>query len=90
MICGEDRLHFETVRELLDVERRHRLMVRRSGLFGALESALARGFYDSKEDATYRARRRKKVLSGADANGGVTDADLAEGWVQPAPAGETP
>jgi DNA sulfur modification protein DndC len=89
-ICGDDRLHFETVRELLDVERRHRLMVRRSGLFGALESALSRGFYDSKEDATYRARRRKKVLSGADGNGEVTDADLAEGWVQPAPAQELP
>lgn len=80
-ICGEDRLHFETVRELLDVERRHRLMLRRSGLYGALEKALNRGFYDGKDDAADRARRRRDVLSGASADGSPADPD----WVQPAP-----
>lgn len=80
-LCGDDRLHFETVRELLDIERRHRLMVRRSGLFPALEQALARGFYNDRADATDRARRRAAVLSGADR--AVPVGDLEDGWVRP-------
>jgi DNA sulfur modification protein DndC len=84
-LCGNDRIHFETVRELLDVERRHRLMVKRSGLYGALEQALSRGFYDDKDDAAARARRRKDVLAAAP---GLrpTDAELAEGWARPVDA----
>ena len=79
-LCGDDRLHFEMVRELLDVEQRHRLKVRRSGLFGALESALSKGFYDDAEDAAGRARHRKETLDGANA-GNVDPRDLADGWV---------
>ena len=58
-VVGEDRLHFELVRELLDVEQRHRAQVRRAGLFESLEKALRRGFYDDEEDATMRAHQRK-------------------------------
>jgi DNA sulfur modification protein DndC len=58
-VVGEDRLHFELVRELLDIEQRHRAQVRRAGLFESLEKALKRGFYDDEEDATLRAQRRK-------------------------------
>jgi DNA sulfur modification protein DndC len=58
-LCGEDRLHFELTRELLDVERQHRTMARRAGLFKALEAALRRGSYDSAEDAEEIARRRR-------------------------------
>lgn len=58
-VCGDDSIHFELTRELLDVERRYRTMSRRSGLFDALEKAVRRGFYDSQEDAMERAQRVK-------------------------------
>ncbi len=61
-VVGEDRLHFELVRELLDVEQRHRAQVRRAGLFESLEKALRRGFYDDEEDATMRAHQRKAAI----------------------------
>ncbi|WP_218589621.1 DNA phosphorothioation system sulfurtransferase DndC [Pseudonocardia oceani] len=87
-LCGEDRLHFETVRELLDVERRHRLMVRRTGLFPALEAALARGWYDDEVDATERATRRRDLLQGSTpGQPGIDTADVADGWVQRAGTG---
>ena len=73
-LCGDDRVHFEMVRELLDVEQRHRLKVRRSGLFGALEAALNKGFYDDAADAANRARRRKTAL--------LDPPDLADPYVQ--------
>jgi DNA sulfur modification protein DndC len=59
--CGEDTLHFELVRELLDTEQRHRNMARRAGLFEKLESALRRGFYEDAEDAKQRALRRQQA-----------------------------
>ncbi|MEV6631580.1 DNA phosphorothioation system sulfurtransferase DndC [Actinoplanes sp. NPDC051470] len=76
-ICGDDRLHFETVRELLDVERRHRNQVRRAGLFPALESALVKGFYRDQDDAVDYARRQKATRAAFDAD------DLASGNLQP-------
>jgi DNA sulfur modification protein DndC len=65
-ICGDDRLHFETVRELLDVERRYRHMVRRTGVYGALEKALERGFYDDEVDAVQWAQDRLDFWRSAD------------------------
>ncbi|MCP9491213.1 MAG: DNA phosphorothioation system sulfurtransferase DndC [Solirubrobacteraceae bacterium MAG38_C4-C5] len=78
-ICGEDRIHYEMVRELLDVERRHRAMVRRAGLFDQLEGALKRGFYSDKDDAIERARMHRDLKSapaqpsGADAPTPIDD-----------------
>jgi DNA sulfur modification protein DndC len=66
-ICGDDRIHYEMVRELLDVERRHRAMVRRAGLFEHLERGLQRGFYTDKDDAIERARMRRDLLDAATA-----------------------
>ena len=44
-VTGEDRLHFELVRELLDIEQRHRAQARRAGLFEcAGEGACAAAF----------------------------------------------
>lgn len=54
-----DELHFQLTRELLDVERQHRLMGRRHGLFRALEQAFRRGAYDSAEEAEARALERR-------------------------------
>ncbi len=64
-ITGEDRIHFETVRALLDIEQRRHTQARRSGLFGELEAALRRGFYADEADATEWARRRAAVLRGS-------------------------
>lgn len=60
-ICGEDEIHFELTRELIDVERRFRTLARRAGLYEALESALRRGFYTSAEDAAELARERRAL-----------------------------
>ena len=56
--CGDDRLGFELVRELLDVERRFRTQRRRRGLFDQLEKSIRRHFYADAEDATGRALQR--------------------------------
>ncbi|WP_081687994.1 DNA phosphorothioation system sulfurtransferase DndC [Rhizobium mesoamericanum] len=61
-ICGEDELHFQLTRELLDIERQHRTMARRSGLFKALEQSLRRGSYDSAEEAEQTALRRRNIM----------------------------
>ncbi len=61
-LCGKDNLHFELVRELLSIERRHKSMLRRAGLFKAFESAFRRGFYDDEDDALARARQRRDTL----------------------------
>lgn len=60
-ICGEDTIHFELARELLDIERRYRTLTRRAGLYYALEQAFRRSFYTDEEDATNRARRHRVV-----------------------------
>ena len=63
-LCGDDRLHFELVRELLDVERRYRTFARRAGLFDALEKALRRHYYADEDDAVDHARRRREAKEG--------------------------
>lgn len=57
-VCSGDRVHYELTRELLDVERRFRTMSRRAGLFGAIDDAIKRGFYENEEDATKMAMSR--------------------------------
>jgi DNA sulfur modification protein DndC len=58
-----DPLHFELTRQLLSIERKHRVMARRAGVFQELERAIERGFYDSAEDAAERARNRQMHAS---------------------------
>lgn len=69
-LTGDDRVHYEMVRALLDIEQRHHLRARRAGLFDDLEGALRRGFYDNAEDAAERARERKRRLD--EATGDIT------------------
>jgi len=59
--CDGNELHFEMLRNLLDVERRYRTMSVRRGLFPELEHAVERCFYDSEEDALARARAIKAI-----------------------------
>jgi DNA sulfur modification protein DndC len=58
-VCGEDGLRFELARELLDIERRHRSMAKRSGLFDALEDSIKKRFFTSAEDAASFALSRQ-------------------------------
>jgi DNA sulfur modification protein DndC len=70
-VTGEDQMHFELVRELLEVERSYRTAGRRAKLFPRLEEAFKRGFYTDVEDATQRAVRRRAL-------GGFVDGAVAE------------
>jgi DNA sulfur modification protein DndC len=60
-VCGDDELHFTTVRELLAVERRFRTMTRRAGLFEELEKTIRRGYYEDRDDAEAHARRIREA-----------------------------
>jgi DNA sulfur modification protein DndC len=86
-ICGEDRLHFETVRSLLDIERRSRNQLRRAKLFPDLEKAIERGFYADEDDAIVYARWRREVSAGS--GSAIAAGDIATGYIQPAPDPET-
>ncbi len=70
-ICGDDNLHYEMTRGLLDIERQYQSMTRRAGLFGALEKTVRRCYFDDEEDAVDFARRRclpyEFVFANADA-----------------------
>ncbi|MFI9633594.1 DNA phosphorothioation system sulfurtransferase DndC [Nocardia sp. NPDC051929] len=84
-VAGADRLHFELVRDLLDIEQRHRAQVRRAGLFEQLEKALRRGFYDDEEDATARAQTRKAAMERKRPEPDTAPPDpldVADGYVQ--------
>lgn len=74
---GDDQVHFELVRELLEVERSFRTSSRRAKLFDRLEVAFRRGFYEDVEDATQRAVRRR-TLGGLLDGVGADGADLHE------------
>ena len=64
-ICAEDHLHFQLVRELLAIEKRYSSMLRRAGVFNAIEKALKRGYYEDKDDAVDHARFRRDILQSA-------------------------
>jgi len=82
-VVGQDRLHFELVRELLDIEQRHRSQARRAGLFESLEKALRRGFYDDEADATARAHQRKAAIERTAADEDEPDPlDIADGFIR--------
>ena len=84
-VVGGDRLHFELVRELLDIEQRHRSRARRAGLFESLEKAFRRGFYDDEADATTRAIDRKAALDRDEVSDVELDPlDIADGFVRKA------
>jgi DNA sulfur modification protein DndC len=71
-LCGEDRLHYEMARELLSVTMQQQASARRSGLHDKLEKSIKRHFFDDKEDAFARAKRRaEKLDSTSTPEGGV-------------------
>ncbi len=62
-LCGDDRLHYEMTRELLSVTIQQQASVRRSGLHSTLEKTIRRHFFEDREDALARAKRRAEKLS---------------------------
>jgi DNA sulfur modification protein DndC len=57
-ICGEDRLHYELVRELLSITSQMRSSRRRVGLYERLEKAFRRSAYQDRDEAIAIARQR--------------------------------
>ncbi len=64
-ICGGDELHFQLVRELLSIEKRHKSMLRRAGIFDAIQRSFFKNFYENEDDAIQRARQRRDALGRA-------------------------
>jgi len=56
-LCGDDRLHYELIRELLSITRKQWTTSRRAGLHERLEKSFTRHFYDDKLDALTRAQQ---------------------------------
>lgn len=80
-ITGDDQIHFELVRELLAVEQRHHLKVRRAGLFEDLEKSIRRGFYQSAEDAEEFALFKQEVRKPKEGPE-VSVEDVASGYIR--------
>lgn len=57
-LCDGD-LHYQLVRDLLDVERQQKLSLQRRGLLDDLEATLERHFYEDADDALDLAQRRR-------------------------------
>ena len=60
--ADEEGIHYQVVRELINIEHRYRTMSRRSGLYNALDDALKRGAFDSKEEAKRFALERRDSI----------------------------
>lgn len=60
-IAGNDSLHYEVVRNLLDIERQYRNKALRRGLFRDLRSAIARCYYSDERDAINHAHEIAQV-----------------------------
>lgn len=60
-VCDHDRLSYEMLRELIDIEWGFRTKLRRAGLFDRLEKAIQRSFYENEEDAVSFAKNIEKI-----------------------------
>ena len=63
--CAGDDLHYQLIRELLSIEKKHKSMLRRAGLFDLIEQAFLRHFYENEADAVERAQARRRAIEGA-------------------------
>ena len=55
--CSDD-IQYQTIRELLDIERKYKTSQRRAGLFDDIESAIKKGFFSDITEAEKNARER--------------------------------
>jgi DNA sulfur modification protein DndC len=77
-LCGDDRLQYELVRELLSIERQQRAQSRRAGLFEKIEKAFCKNFYENEADAVAYARARAAARMTGKPEVGATDAAEVE------------
>ncbi len=61
--CDGDSLHYEMLRNMLDVEQNFQSMIRRRGLFDAIEEEITRCFYENEDDALESIRAHKGKMS---------------------------
>ena len=66
-VCVGDRLGYEMIRELIDVEWGYRTMLRRAGLHDRLEVAIRRAFYEDEEDAITFAKHIEQIKNTGEA-----------------------
>lgn len=60
-LCGDDRLLYETTRNLLDVERQYRLKGARHGLFENIEKTIRSGYFADEADALQWRKRMTQL-----------------------------
>jgi DNA sulfur modification protein DndC len=90
-VTAGDRLHYETLRNLIDVEAAHRKSgnsIARRGLFSELEAVIETGFFTGRDDALQWARGRPSNTnsdpypitpsSGVIASKAIMDSDLID------------
>ena len=63
-VCDENRVRYETARNLLAIERRYRTMGNRRGLFKEIEQNLERGCFETPEEALEFKRREAEIKAG--------------------------
>ena len=56
-LCS-NQIQYQTIRELLDVERKYKTSQRRAGLYDNIEKAIRKGLFSNIEDAASSARER--------------------------------
>jgi len=66
-VCEGNRLGYEMLRELIDVEWGYRTMLRRAGLHDRLEVAIRRAFYEDEEDAVAYAKHIEQLKKAGEA-----------------------
>ncbi len=60
-LCGDDALHYQMLRDLINTEHRYRTMSRRAGLFDDLEKSVKHSFYEGVDDAKQMAVRKTEA-----------------------------
>lgn len=65
-VCDGNELHFEMMRNLLDVERRYRSMSKRANLFDKLDNVIRRTFYEDATDAAAWAGNKEEIKTAAE------------------------
>jgi DNA sulfur modification protein DndC len=60
-LCGDDRLLYETTRNLLDIERQYRLKGARHGLFDKIQKVIRSGFFADEADALEWRKKMKQI-----------------------------
>lgn len=60
-VCNGDRLAYEMIRELIDIEWSFRTKLRRAGLYERMEKAIQKSFYENEQDAVEFARKLQQI-----------------------------